>query len=185
MWFIAGLLLGIVVLATILGFHVGPHSHAIAGAAGVIAAVWLIVMAATGQSSSLLWALFTADLLVSAGVGILAWRALTSHNVDSPLALAGAHHGRGLEGAQGVVVSELGPEGVVRVRGEQWTAVAAEGKVPAGEKVRVLSVDGMRLEVIREQVFAEDAASPADPSTLFSLEVPAGSDETSNQEARP
>ncbi len=34
MWVILGILLGLVVLAALLGFHIGPHSHAVAGAAG-------------------------------------------------------------------------------------------------------------------------------------------------------
>ena len=51
MWTVAGLLLGFVVIATLLGFHVGPHSHLVAGALGVVAAAWLLVMAANGYAS--------------------------------------------------------------------------------------------------------------------------------------
>lgn len=180
MWIIAGILLGIVVLAAILGFHVGPHSHAIAGAAGVLAAIWLIVMALEGRSSSVLWAIFTADLLISGSLGFLAWRALLARRAPVQPAIAGANHGRALLGEQGVAVSDLAPEGVVRVRGEQWTAVAAEGNVRAGEKVRVLSVDGMRLEVLAED--ASLAAADTDVKSLFSLDE---ANEENNEEARP
>jgi membrane-bound ClpP family serine protease len=175
MWIIAGILLGIVVLAAILGFHVGPHSHALAGVAGILAAVWLVVMALEGHSSSVLWSLFTADLLVSAGIGTLAWKALSARRASPQPRIAPAHHGRALEGEEGVAVSALTPEGVVRVRGEQWTAVAANGSVPAGGKVRVLGVDGMKLEVWGDgeastAAVAPTGSAPADVKSLFSLE---------------
>jgi membrane-bound ClpP family serine protease len=152
MWVIAGVLLGILVLAAILGFHTGPHSHLVAGAAGVIAAAWLIVMALEGRSSSVLWTLFTADLLISVGVGFLAWRALSFRRTEAgaPSLRAPGRVATALEGAEATVVRTLSPEGVVRVRGEQWTAVALNGAVAAGAKVRVVSVDGMRLEVWAE-----------------------------------
>ena len=35
MWVIAGVLLGLVVLASLIGFHVGPHAHVAAGVLGV------------------------------------------------------------------------------------------------------------------------------------------------------
>src|SRR4029077_11955951 len=53
-------------------------------------------------------------------------------------------------GAQGVVVRELAPTGVVRVRGETWTAESAGGPVPTGAKVEVVAVRGLTLEVVPE-----------------------------------
>lgn len=180
MWVIAGVLLGIVVLAAILGFHTGPHSHALAGAAGVVAAAWLIVMALSGRSSSVLWTLFTADLLVSGGVVYLAWRALTARHSDEVASPVRRH---ALLGSDAVVVKELTPEGVVRVRGEQWTAVATNGPVPAGAKVHVMGIDGMRLEVFAEPAAGDrDVASP-DVSSLFSLDQP--QPEGTSEEASP
>ena len=52
MWVGVGVLLGLVVVASVLGFHVGPHGHLAAFGLGVAAAIWLIVMAATGQSAT-------------------------------------------------------------------------------------------------------------------------------------
>ena len=43
MWIIAGVLLGLVVLASLVGFHSGPHAHVAAGVVGVLAAAWLVV----------------------------------------------------------------------------------------------------------------------------------------------
>lgn len=51
-----------------------------------------------------------------------------------------------LEGAEGVAVTDLTPDGIVRVRGEQWSATCVNGSVAAGSPVQVLS-SGVRLEV--------------------------------------
>src|SRR5580700_4977424 len=103
-----------------------PHMWIIAGIL-----LGIVVLALEGHSSSVLWSIFTADLLVSAGIGTLAWKALSARRASPQPQIAPAHHGRALEGEEGVAVSALTPEGVVRVRGEQWTAVAANGSVPA------------------------------------------------------
>jgi membrane-bound serine protease (ClpP class) len=51
-------------------------------------------------------------------------------------------------GEEGIVTSALttGGEGMIRVHGELWRAVSKED-IPAGAKVRVLRVDGLKLEV--------------------------------------
>ncbi len=77
MWVVAGVLLGLVVLVSLIGFHVGPHAHATAGVLGLLAALWLVVMAVDGRTAPVLWALLSADLVVSAGIGTLAWKGLT------------------------------------------------------------------------------------------------------------
>jgi len=52
-----------------------------------------------------------------------------------------------LLGEEGVVTEALGGgEGMIRVHGELWRASAKEA-VPVGRKVRVLRVDGLKLEV--------------------------------------
>jgi membrane-bound serine protease (ClpP class) len=56
-----------------------------------------------------------------------------------------------LIGKTGVVVSELAPEGKVRVNSEVWTARVADGVVRAGEQVRVLSVEGVTLRVTKDE----------------------------------
>lgn len=147
MWIVAGVLLGLVVLASLAGVHTGPHTHLAAGVLGVVAAVWLVVMAADGRSAPILWVLLSADLIVSAGVGIMAWFGLSGR------ATAG-HRPVGLQGAEGVAVGDLTPEGIVRVRGEEWSAVCVNGAVRAGTPVQVLGASGVRL-----QVWGEDADS--------------------------
>jgi membrane-bound serine protease (ClpP class) len=57
----------------------------------------------------------------------------------------------GLVGAVGVARSQLGPEGTVFVQGEIWTAESVDGVIPAGSRVRVTQVEGLRLRVKKEE----------------------------------
>jgi len=60
----------------------------------------------------------------------------------------------GLVGAIGVARSELSPGGTVFVQGELWSAESADGVIPAGARVRVTRVDGLRLRVQKEEASA-------------------------------
>ena len=144
MWVIAGILLGLVVLASLVGFHSGPHSHLAAGIIGLVAAVWLVIMAVVGRSAPLLWALLSADLVISAGVGVMGWFGL-SHRATGPPRTTR------LEAAEGVALSDLAPEGTVSVRGEQWSARSLNGRARAGGRVQVIGVSGIHLEVWAEE----------------------------------
>lgn len=146
MWTVAGVLLGLVVLASLVGFHSGPHAHVAAGLIGAVAAGWLILMAVDGRSAPILWALLSADVVVSAGVGIMALSSLRSVSSSGV---------RPVEAAEGVAVSDLVPAGIVRVRGEQWSAVSVNGNVHAGARVQVLRANGVRLEVWGEEAEPE------------------------------
>ncbi|HLI15018.1 MAG TPA: NfeD family protein [Acidimicrobiales bacterium] len=153
MWVVAGVLLGLVVLGVVGGFHLGPHGHGLAALAGVAAACWLVAMAALGYARPLLYLLLGADLAVSAGVGALA--------------LAGLRHRRrareglaSLESELGVATTPLDPDGVVRVRGETWSATSLNGYVPAGATVQVIRARGVRLEVWGEGSPQRDALGP-------------------------
>jgi membrane-bound serine protease (ClpP class) len=55
-----------------------------------------------------------------------------------------------LVGAVGVARSPLAPEGTVFVQGELWSADSVDGVIPAGTRVRVTQVDGLRLQVKKE-----------------------------------
>jgi membrane-bound ClpP family serine protease len=150
MWVIAGVLLGLVVLASLLGFHAGAHVHAAAGVLGVVAAAWLVIMAVDGRSLPVLLGLLTADVVVSAGVGVLAWKGLTTR------AASGAGHSlMSPEGHEGFALGDLDPDGVVRVNGEDWSAVSMNGRVPAGSRVQVIGGGRVRLEVWGEDAVPE------------------------------
>jgi len=60
-----------------------------------------------------------------------------------------------LPGAVGVALTDLGPDGQVRVRGEVWSAIAVEEKIRQGDAVQVVSVEGLRLLVKKQQTEAQ------------------------------
>ena len=55
-----------------------------------------------------------------------------------------------LMGATGVVTAELNPHGMVRVRGEEWTASTESGTIAKGDPVRVVGIQGLRLQVVKK-----------------------------------
>lgn len=56
-----------------------------------------------------------------------------------------------LAGTTGIVLETLNPRGMVRIEGEEWSAESATGaEIPPGTAVRVVSVDGLRLQVERD-----------------------------------
>lgn len=52
-------------------------------------------------------------------------------------------------GARGVARTALNPQGIVLVRSEEWTAFAQDGPIQPGERVQVVSTDGLTLTVRR------------------------------------
>lgn len=141
MWAVAGVLLGTFFLTSLLGFHLGPHSHAVATVLGIAAAAWLVATAISGESSALLWTLFSADVCLTVGVSLLAWRGL--HFV-APNSVG--QHTR-VMGKQGVAKSALKPDGTVNLMGEDWSATSLNGYIEAGKVVQVIGLNGLRLEV--------------------------------------
>jgi len=73
--------------------------------------------------------------LFAVGAGIRAQRARARMGSES------------LVGAEGVARTEIAPEGMVYVAGEMWTATAESEGIPAGSRIIVVGVDGLRLRV--------------------------------------
>jgi membrane-bound ClpP family serine protease len=155
MWVVAGVLIGLVVLASLVSFHSGPHAHVVAAAVGLLTAAWFILMAADGHSAPVLWALLSADIVVSVGVATLAWSGLKHASLGEGTAV---QHLSSIESAEGVAVSDLSSEGIVRVHGEEWTAVSVNGTVRAGSRVQVLRAAGVHLEVWGEEAEPDSTA---------------------------
>ena len=147
MWIVAGILLGIVVLGAIAGFHAGPHAHLWASVAGVVAAAWLITMAFLGDSRPLLYVLLGADVSITALMGFAGWKVLSSpegaaaHDKPPP----------SVEGRMGVAVGPIDLEGIIRVGGEEWSAVSLNGPIAAGDSVQVINTRGVTVEVWGEE----------------------------------
>ena len=52
----------------------------------------------------------------------------------------------GMIGADGIALTDCDPEGRVKVKGQSWKALS-EPHVRAGDAVRVVSLEGLRVEV--------------------------------------
>ncbi len=164
MWAVAGALLAAFVLLSVAGALAGPHLHVGAAIAGVAAAVALLVVALAEANGDLAWALFGIDLAASAAIGLSAWNGLRHLHHLGDHALEAAPPPPGLVGCLGEAVSALGPEGIVRVRGEQWTAVSMNGRAPARARVQVIGVDGLRLQVWNEETGTNGLPAPDWPN---------------------
>jgi membrane protein implicated in regulation of membrane protease activity len=149
MWITAGFLLGLVGLAVVVGAHLGPHVHLGAGVIGILAAVWLVYVIVDGRSAAMVWALLGVVLVVSAAALIIGWYGLSGRGTVD-------YHPHRMEAAEGVAVGDLEPDGLVRVRGEQWHATSVNGTARAGTRVQVLRRTGLHLEV-----WAEEPEAPA------------------------
>lgn len=68
-----------------------------------------------------------------------------------------------LVGAEGVVVRDLDPVGVVQVSSEEWSAEAVRGSPSKGERVRIVAMQGLRLKVEPVGEPAHAAPATADP----------------------
>ena len=152
MWIDAAVLIGLVVVALLVGAHLGPHVHVGAGGLGILTAAWLMFMAVVGGSATLLWALLGVVLVISAAALILGWHGLSRMGTVE-------YRGDRLEAAEGVAVGDLTPDGLVRVRGEQWHATSVNGIARAGTRVQVLRRSGVYLEVWAERPDVRAAGS--------------------------
>jgi membrane-bound serine protease (ClpP class) len=61
-----------------------------------------------------------------------------------------------LVGARGTALTDLTPDGLVRVDLQEWSAIATGGEIRAGDAVEVVGVAGVRLQVTPAQVEEED-----------------------------
>jgi membrane-bound serine protease (ClpP class) len=69
---------------------------------------------------------------------------------------------QGIVGEVGVARTEINPEGRVFVHGEWWSAVS-QARIPSGERVRIVGMDGLRLRV--------EAVSPTAPRQASVVEA--------------
>jgi membrane-bound serine protease (ClpP class) len=88
-------------------------------------------------------AIFPAVASLAAVFGALAW------SVSRAQVRPQVSGSEGLVTELGVADTELAPDGLVRVQSELWKAVAEDGPVRRGERVRILSVNGLELRVRR------------------------------------
>jgi membrane protein implicated in regulation of membrane protease activity len=158
MWAIAGVLLGMLIVTTIAGFHFGPHAHAAATLVGAVTAVFLVTLAFTGHARPLLFVVLGADVAVTGGLAMIAAKGLSGRE---ELMHRPTEH---VVGAFATTLDTLDPDGTVRLRGEVWSATALNPPIPAGASVHVVRRAALRLEVWGD--------TGDDPAELFSIEAP-------------
>jgi len=119
-------------------------SHGILGAGGAVAMVLGAVMLVEGPPEMRIrWSTAVAVTLPFAIITIFLVSLVIKARANK--VVTGE---TGMQGLVGVVQTPLAPDGKVFVRGEIWDAEAAE-PIPAGAKVRVVEMDGLKLKVER------------------------------------
>ena len=121
-------------------------SHGVLTAGGVVAMVLgsFMLYDAPEVGFRVSWTVILPTVGATAGLVVWAVSAGMRAMMKSPVTGAAGMIGRVV-----VARSALGPEGQVQVDGEIWRAVSEGGSIPAGEKVRVMAVDGLTLKVSR------------------------------------
>jgi membrane-bound serine protease (ClpP class) len=141
----AGLLLilfGIVLLIA----EIKVVSHGVLTIGGIIAILLGSMMLVNTPELPLRisWTVIIPVVALTAGIFVFAVSAGVRAQMERPTTGSA-----GLLHATGVAKTPLDPEGQVLVQGELWTAVADTPGIPAGERVRVVGVEGLRLRVER------------------------------------
>jgi membrane-bound serine protease (ClpP class) len=88
-------------------------------------------------------------VLLPGVVTMAAWTILLVRLVLNAQRLRPTTGASALIGQLALAEEDLGPEGWVRVQGERWRAVS-DGLARAGERLRVVAVEGLRLRVRKE-----------------------------------
>lgn len=140
----AGVLL---ILLAIIFFilEIKVTSYGLLSFAGVIALVLgsLMLFPARGVGSQLSMSVFIPTIITVSAFFIIVASLAFRAQMRKPQTGAEA-----LEGALAVVKKDLNPEGKVFIAGELWNAEAEEN-IPAGETVRVVAVENLKLKVKR------------------------------------
>jgi membrane-bound serine protease (ClpP class) len=87
-------------------------------------------------------------LIGGVGVTILAFSMVVLRAVISAARMPPRSGAERLIGEQGTALTDLTPDGHVRVDLQNWSAVATRGEIHKGDTVEVVGVSGVRLEVV-------------------------------------
>ena len=145
----------LILLAIVLGAaEVAVAGFGVLGVASAVSLVigGLLLFAQFGDASPTLphigvnrWLLAGVAVVTGASVLYLGRQAVKSRR-DRPQAVS-----ESIVGQTGSVTAAMQPQGSVRVANDVWTAVSADGTyIGAGERVTVVSMDGLVLTVIRQ-----------------------------------
>jgi membrane-bound serine protease (ClpP class) len=139
---------GLILIALGLGLLVAEAfmpSFGVLGVGGIVALTFGSLLIFDPESTGLALdrsIIFTAVATLSSFVFIISYLVFRSQRSKPTLGV------EGLLGEIGEARSALAPRGKIFVHGEYWNAVA-DGEIAPGERVEVVSVDGMTLKVKR------------------------------------
>lgn len=140
---VAGLLLiALAVLLFIADIKVPGHGVLTVG--GVVAFIFGAILLTERQAPFLRISL---QLIVAVALAMAAFSLFALGAGLRAQRRAPAMVGLEVVGQVGVARSDLAPAGTVHVAGEEWSAVAVDGTIPAGQRVRVVGREGLRLYV--------------------------------------
>lgn len=142
---LAGILL--VMLAVVMFLlEIKVPSHGLLSIGGVISLLLGSLMLFRGPAGlGVSLAVVIPAIVLTAGFFVFAVAMALKAQRRSPVTGA-----EGMVGRIGTVIEDLRPEGRVLIHGELWTATAPE-EIRRGERVRVVSVDGLHLDVTRSE----------------------------------
>lgn len=144
--FVASIILLVALtVAALLSLHVGPHGLIASGTVGAIAALALLsdaIFLARVTAPLVLLGILIAIMLVSLAIITAGIRGIKTSRLPNPTSL-----NTKLLTANGVALTDLTPNGTVKILGEVWSAESLSGSVKAGVEVYVSEVDGLRLKV--------------------------------------
>jgi len=136
---------GIALLALAVVFFIAEikvASHGMLAAGGILSMVLGSIILFRGEGARLPWTVIGGATLATAaffllvvGAGLRAQR------------LAVRTGSAGLRGRRATVIERLAPAGMVRIDGELWRALAAEGMVDVGSDVEITGNEGLTLKV--------------------------------------
>ena len=116
------------------------------GAAGILVAVFLLFFVFLIPNNELSAQIDTSALIIAIILlAIIFWIFLKAARANLSKIKTGKE---ALIGAFGVAVTDLNPEGSIRIVGEFWQAISEGDMIKSGETVKVTGMEGMRLTVI-------------------------------------
>jgi membrane-bound serine protease (ClpP class) len=140
-------LLGVILLLASAGLFVIELKHPGVSIPGIGALITLVAgglllfdPAVPGVGVSL-WIIIPVAALMGLFFSVAAPAALRARKLPAQTGI------QKLIGAEGEVVRDIDPQGTVQVAAELWTAESTGGSILKGRHVRVVAIDGLRLQV--------------------------------------
>jgi membrane-bound ClpP family serine protease len=149
----------VLLIALLASVHVGPHAVMVTSSALTVALSGAIVLVGLGTLfvAEPLLALIILALALVGSAATLMWgyKSARSREVGT------IKRDERLRDCPATAVTDLTPNGIVRVEGEQWTAESLDGPIRAGTAVLVSEVHGLRLTVIIDPLSSDRPQSVA------------------------